>query len=220
MRGRAANGRVDAIESARKAELLVTQFSGEELPLMTHAEVRWFNTNRDMYREQTKFTETTDLLDLDRLLIQELMIYRMSQWLASGSDYDGFEIDETMLRRNMREMSEQITRLKSSMGLTKSARDEAANTGDLSSYITNLKVRARIFGVHREKQLTRALVLMNELSAIVGAFDRSDAEERTKIGFESEKDILDWVRNTMLSEFKELDAHFRANQQRYWIREM
>lgn len=199
--------------------LKVTTVSGEDLTVLVAAEARWFTSSRDTYLSQTKFTETTDLRDLDRLLFMELMVYRLSQWLAAGTDYDGFEIDDTLLRRNLREFSEQINRTKTSMGLTKSSRDEASN-GDLSQYISNLQARAKLFGIHREKQLTAALVLMNELSAIVGAFDRSDAEERSKLGFEDEKEIIGWVRDRMLVEFRQIDEYFRTHEQRYWIREM
>jgi hypothetical protein len=198
----------------------VTTVSGEELTVLTPVEQRWFTNSRDMYLTQTKFTETTDLRDLDRLLSQELMVFRMTQWLSASVDYNGFEVDETLLRRNLREYSEQITRLKSSMNLNKAARDDAANSGDLSVYISELKARGREFGIHRENQLTRALVLMNELSSIVGAFDRSDAEERDRLGFVDEKEIVEWIRTRMLPEYKEIDEHFRANSQKYWIRKM
>lgn len=198
----------------------VQSVSGEPFRVLSAAEARWFNASRDSYLQQTKFTETTDLRDLDRLLVQELMVFRLSQYLSAGHDYDELGIDETLLRRNVREYSEQITRLKESMGLTKRARDDAMAGGDLNAYITNLQQRAKIFGVHREKQLTRALILMNELSAIVGAFDRSDKEERHRLGFEDEKEILEWIRTRMLPEFKEIDEHFRKNEQRYWVREM
>lgn len=196
----------------------VQTVSGQPLKVLNAAEQRWFNDSRDDYLTQTKFTENTDLRDLDRLLIMELMIFRLSQHLASGSDYEGFEIDETLLRRNVRELSEQINRTKGAMGLTKKARDESAAEGDFSGWLTDLKVRAKIFGIHREHQLTKALVLMNELSAIVGAFDRSDAEERRKLGFEDEKEIVGWVRERMLPEYLELDTHFRETDQKYWIR--
>lgn len=200
--------------------LSVTLVSGEEMTVLSLAEARWFCSSRDTYLEQTKFTETTDLRDLDRLLTMELQVFRMSQYLAAGHDYNNFDIeDDALLRRNIREYSEQINKTKSSMSLTKSARDEASNSGDLSLYISNLKARAKIFGIHRQKQLTRALVLMNELSAVVGSYDRADKEERQKLGFESEAEIVEWIREQLLPEFKELDEYFRANDQRYWIRE-
>ena len=198
----------------------VTQISGEDLTVLSSSEARWFTSSRDDYLSQTKFTETTDLRDLDRLLGLELTVFRMTQWLSAGHDYDGFDIDDVLLRRNLREYSEQISRLKSSMSLTKAARNEAANAGDLAGWITNLKARAKIFGIHREKQLTKALVLMNELSAIIGAFDRSDAEERHRLGFEDDTEIVDWVRTRMLPEYREIDEYFRDHEQRYWIRDM
>jgi hypothetical protein len=198
----------------------VQTVSGEILRVQSAAESRWYADSRDSYLAQTKFTETTDLRDQDRLLVQELLVFRLSQFLAAGHDYDGFDIDETLLRRNVREYSEQITRLKESMSLTKRARDDAASGGDVNAYIQQLKQKAKIFGVHREKQLTKALVLMNELKAIVGAYDRSDAEERHRLGFENELVILDWIRNTMIPEYDELDAHFRETDQKYWVRTM
>ncbi len=200
--------------------ITVRMISGAELTVLTESERTWFETSRDTYLEQTKFTQTTDLRDLDRLLSLELAVFRMTQHVAAGQDYDGYEIDEVLTRRNLREYSEQINRVKSSMGLNKAARDEAASGGDVSAFISDLKSRAKIFGIHREKQLGRALVLMNELSAIVGAYDRSDAEERARLGFTDEKEILEWVRQRMLPEYKELDEHFRENDQRYWIRSM
>lgn len=193
--------------------------SGETLRVLTEAEQRWFNASRDSYLSETKFTDNTDLRDLDRLLAMELQIFRLSQFLAAGSDYDGFEVDDSLLRRNVREYSEQINRTKDAMGLTKNARDKAASEGDFSTWLSNLKVRAKTFGVHREHQLTKALVLMEELASIVGTYDRSDTEERHKLGFTSEGDILEWIRNRMLPEYRELDQHFRANEQKYWVRD-
>jgi hypothetical protein len=198
----------------------ITMISGDTMNVMSGAEVRWFNESRDNYLSQTRFTETTDLRDLDRLIVMELMVFRLSQYLSQGSDYEGFEIDEALIRRNIREYSEQINRTKDSMGLTKKARNDAANSSDAAAYLSDLRMRAKVFGIHRVQQLKRALVLMNELSSIVGAYDRSDTEERDKLGFRDEKEILEWIRERMLPEFKEIDEHFRANQQRYWIREM
>ncbi len=197
----------------------VSLVSGETLNVLSSGEVRWFVESRDNYMAQTKFSETTDLRDLDRLLVMELMVFRLSQHMAQGKDYDGFEIDDALIRRNLRELSEQINRTKDAMGLTKKARNDAANEGDTATYLSNLRARAKIFGIHRENQLTRALVLINELASIVGAFDRSDEEERERLGFRDEKEIILWVRERMLPEFKEVDEHFRANEQRYWIRE-
>jgi hypothetical protein len=198
----------------------VRMVSGETLRVLGDVEGRWFNASRDSYLEQLHFTETTDLRDLDRLLFLELMVFRWTQQLAAGEDYQGLEIDEEKIRKNIKEYSESVTKIKDSMGLTKKARDDAANSGDFATWLADLKVRAKAFGVHREHQLSKALVLMNELLSIVSAYDRSDTEERQKLGFENEGEIVDWIRSTMAVEYAAVDEHFRKNDQTYWVRSL
>jgi hypothetical protein len=200
------------------ARVEVSMVSGEVVRVLGDVEGRWFNATRDSYLEQLHFTETTDLRDLDRLLVLELMVFRWTQQLAAGQDYIGMEIDEEKIRKNIKEYSDAVTKIKDSMGLTKKARDDAANSGDFATWLAELKMRAKVFGIHREHQLSKALVLMNELISIVSAFDRSDTEERQKLGFENEKEIVDWIRSTFTPEYQEVDAHFRDSDQRYWIR--
>lgn len=194
--------------------------SGEQMFVLGEVEARWWNASRDSYLEQTRFTDTTDLRDLDRLLVLELMVFRWSQQLSAGHDYIGFSIDEDQVRKNIREYSQEVSKVKEAMGLTKKARDDAANSGDFSNWIADLKTRARAFGIHRENQLKNALVLMNELSAIISTFDRSDDEERAKLGFETEHEILEWIRKTMLPEYQAVDAHFRTHEQSLWVRKI
>jgi hypothetical protein len=199
--------------------LTVRSVVGYQLPVQHRDEVDWYNTTRDAYTAETRFSERTDLADLDRLLVLELSIYRLSNHLASGYDYDDEEVDGERLRRQLREMSDAVTKLKTAMGLTKSARDAAANDGDFATWLATLQQRARLFGIHREKQLTRALVLMNELAGIVGTYDRADTEERRRIGFETETGIVDWIRTVMVPEYTEIDTHFQHNVQQYWTRD-
>lgn len=201
----------------------VRQVNGQVLQVQGKEEETWFNVARDKYLTETKFTEKTDLQDLDRLLGLELMIYRWTRHLAAGVDYDGNMANDEQLRRNLKEQSDAVTKIKTSMGLTKAARDDRANTGDLSEYIANLKSRAKLFGIHREKQLTKALTLLHELFSIVDTFDRSDEEERRKVGFETEAEILDWIRVVAHPEFNAIDEHFRnapETGQRYWVKAM
>jgi hypothetical protein len=207
----------DLIEEVLPPDIFsITLVSGATATVMSEAEQDWFTEAKDNYLQQTRFTDQTDQSDLDRLLNLELLTYRWSQWLFSGHDYQGLAVDETDLSRKLRDQSETINRLKSSLGLTKAARNQDA--ASVSERWMQLKERAKAFGVHREEQLRKALVLMNELSSIVGTFDRSDTEEREKIGFKSEADIVEWVRETMLPEFKVLDEHFREKQ-KFWRQE-
>ena len=198
----------------------VAQVSGKVMQVMTNAEAEWYEETRDAYMLELKFTEKTDLIDLDRLLILELMIFRWSQHLAAGIDYDGDMVNEKQLTADIKAYSDQLNKIKDSMGLTKKARDDIANADNFAQKYADLKARAKMFGIHRETQLTKTLTLGMELSTVVGAFDRSDEEERRKLGFEDEKEIVAWIRETWLPEFHAQDEYFRTHSQRYWIRDM
>lgn len=198
----------------------VALVSGQVIQVQGDHEAKWFEETRDKYLSETQFTETTDEQDLDRLLALELMVYRWTHHIASGTDYEGFEADEKDLQRNIKLYSDQITKLKDSMGLSKKARDAEANRGDFSSYLEDLKRRAKAFGIKRETELDKALELMHELFALVDVFDRSDQEERDKIGFPDEASILAWIRDTAKPEFNRIDEYFRENDQKYWVRDM
>ena len=199
---------------------LVSTPSGQTIGVIGDPEREFYEGQAARYMTENKFTNTSDLLDLDRLIFLELLIYRASATIGRGMTYDGMVLTdraETDARRAIKENSALITAVKNDLGLTKSQRDRAMyeNAG---VYITELKQRAKEFGVHREKQLASALTLCQQLFAIVGAFDRSDGVERGKIGFETEVEILDWIRTIMAPEFNRVDAHFIANTQKYWTK--
>ena len=190
--------------------------SGQTLRVLGPDEEAFYVGQARAYRKENSFTNPADLLDLDRLLFAELSAYRASRWLGEDCDYDGAPIDRAREQRTLRDVSDTISRIKTDLGLTKSARDKAQGES-VGAYLTMLKARAREFGVHRETQLDKALTLMQQLFAIVGAFDRADAVERAKIGFESEAEILEWIRDTMRPEFEAVDRHFRSTSQKYWV---
>ncbi len=74
--------------------------AGDRLPEQEEAE--YFEESRDAYLKQTKFTENTDLKDLDRLLVLELMTFRWTQHLAAGADYDGDMVNERQLTADIK----------------------------------------------------------------------------------------------------------------------
>jgi hypothetical protein len=63
-------------------------------------------------------------------------------------------------------------------------------------------------------------VLFNELKNNVQTFDRCDETERRQTGFETETDLLDWIRKTAIPEYDELDRFFREHSQSLWIRKL
>lgn len=198
----------------------VVMVSGLEMTVLNDDEASWFTQTRDNYLSENKFTEAADLRDLDRLLLLELMIYRWTLWQAAGVDYEGHLIEDTSLQRSMKEYGDQINKIKLSLGINKAARTAALNDGNFATYLVDLKARAKAFGIHRETQLREALVLMNEVTAAVGSFLRSDEEERTKLGFQTAEEVLEWIMDEIKPRYDAVDEHFRQNEQRYWVRDL
>jgi hypothetical protein len=199
----------------------VTTISGHTIEVMGPDEAKYYRAQQRKYLAENKFTAVTDLADLDRLLFLELLIFRWTGWLASGKDYDGLISPsvEDQVRKNLKETAPQISQIKNDLALTKSQRDKEAFES-VGQYIVDLKARAKEHGVRREKQLTSALCLTKELFSLVGTFDRSNELERIKIGLESEADIVDWIRGHMRPAFEEIDQHFRATSQKFWVRKL
>jgi hypothetical protein len=198
----------------------VETVSGETLDVMTEGEQRWYQQTRDSYLEQTAFDAASDLADLDRLLLMELLVHRWSVWIARGSDYEKEEVDASKLQKQIADNTSNVTKLKSAMGLTKAARDAAANAGSVAEYVTSLLSRAKMFGVHREEQVGKAIALLQEIFSLIGTYDRSDEEERRKIGLETPEDILQWIREIAEPEFSQLDKDFVEGNQRFWVRQI
>ena len=196
----------------------VTQPTGSPLRVQGEGEQSFYNAQRDKYLEEFKFDAISDLADLDALLMHELLDFRYSTQLSSGRSYEGLFLTyaaEEQLRQNKIAEAKVIGEIKKNLGLSRTARD--AQKGTTAEYLTQLRIRAREFGIHRNTQVTRALALMNELSSIVGTYDRSNDFERAKTGFESEAEILTWVREEMIPKFHDVDAEFRANGQKNWV---
>lgn len=196
----------------------VTTPSGQNIEVLGSAEHDFYGSQRDRYMAENRFTNTSDLLDLDRLLFMELLVYRATSWIGRGQDYDGMTLsdhDETAQRRSLKDTSAMISVIKNDLGLTRTQRDKAAYES-VGHYLTQLKQRAKEFGIHREKQVATGITLCKQLFAIVGAFDRSDEIERKKIGFENADEILEWIRDIMVLEFDKLDTDFIAGKQKYW----
>lgn len=213
---------IDPTDEPEDPGLKVVTPSGQSFEVLGPEEREFYVGQAAKYLEENHFSNTSDLLDLDRLLFLEMMVYRATNWIGSGRNYEGeilLPSEETGLRRTLKENSAIISTIKNDLGLTKAQRDKAQYES-VGTYIRKLRERAQEFGYHREKQLQTGIRLNKQLFSIVDAFDRSDPTEREKIGFRDEKEILDWIRDVMRPEFNAVDAHFIQNAQRTWVRDL
>lgn len=200
----------------------VQTITGYELELQTQREQAYYKMAQHKYTTENKFTVASDMRALERLIFYETLVFRWQTQLASGRDYDSNFLtpsEEDQLRKNVKETAPLISQIQTDLGLTKSQR-EKDQFESVGAYITRLQQAAKQHGVRRERQLGRAIELTMELFSLCGAYARSNANERRKLGFESADDIVEWVLVYMKPRFDEVDEHFRKNQQRFWIREI
>lgn len=191
--------------------------SGSELKLQTDDERAWYISRRDRYLVDNKVTNVSDLQDLDRLLILELMVYRWSQWLSQGFDYQFAPIDEGQLKDSLKLYSTEIRLLKTNLGIDKASRSKDKNE-DLASYIDNLLLRAKQFGYMRNESYATAVTKMHSLRSMVLTYDRCDEEERRILDLSPDK-ILEWIRDEVIKPWDEMAADFRK-EQAIWIRSL
>lgn len=200
----------------------VKTLTGGEIQLLHANEKKYYETARDKYLSEYQFTAANDHRSLDRLLLLEVQMHRAQWMLMAGMDYEGIDLDgkeETDLRRTVKDVGAQINEIQTSLGLGKNQRDKAQHDS-VGAYITTLKNAAKLHGVKREKELGKAIELTKELFSLCGAYNRSDQEERRKLGFENADAIVTWVLEYMKPEFDSIDEYFRANHQKFWVRDL
>jgi hypothetical protein len=196
--------------------VLVILPSGATFPVHTE-EVDWFVERATQYLAQNHFPNISDLQDVDRMLILELMVYRWGNWLSRQKDYWGDAVDTNDTQKSLKEYSTELRQLKKLLGIDKSARDKQRGEDSVAAYIQNLQVRAREFGVMRERQLDKAMELFNQLKALMTLNANCDEIERREMHV-TDLDLLEWIRDVAIPEYDAVDAYFREHQQRLWIR--
>lgn len=191
--------------------------SGGSVNLMTQEESDWYMDRRDQYVDQNKFTNQSDLNDLDRVIFMEVMINRWSTWITQGFDYFMTRVDESKIQQQIAEYSKELRQVKKALGLDKVSRD-SSKVESVGDYINQLLQRAKEFGYHRNHQYETAVTLIYQLKTMVETYERCDDEEREDLDLSMES-IFEWIKENMIDEWAALDAAFRE-QQRTWIREI
>lgn len=191
--------------------------SGATFEVMHEKEKVWWEQTVEKYLHDFKFTNQSDLQDLDRIIGMELILYRYQQWVSVERDYYGEKIDPTEYNKAMKDKSIELRGLKKEIGINKASRDK--DQGDsIADYIENLRRRAYEFGVMRNTQAVKAITLFQQLIALITLHDNCTLKEKKEQKIETE-DIVDWIRD-VIPEFQEIDSEFRKTSQKYWIDDM
>ncbi len=191
--------------------------SGVSFVVITVSEEEQFNNMVRRYTSDNHFNNVSDLQDLDRIIFLELLCYRYSLWVSVGHDYFNEPISEPDLNKQIKDMSTEVRQLKKALSLDKESRDKDKGQ-DVASYIHNLGIRAREFGVARNEQAVSAVTLMHELKSLVEFHENCTEEERRENGIKME-DLYEWIKDIAIPKFVQLDSDFREKQT-YWVRDL
>lgn len=202
-------------QSAKKAATVkVKTPSGTYVHLLSNTEANYYKTVVEDYTKNFNPSGFSDLDALGRIALQHVITNRYQTAIGRGQTIQGDPLPpalEKEYRQGIKESESLAKLMREESGFVRSVEsvDSPAN------WIKGLMVKAKHFGVMREKQLIRALVMFNELRSNIEAYDRSNAKEREHLGFESAEDILEWIRE-QIPEYEAIDKHFTENEQRYW----
>lgn len=203
---------IEEIESHKG--ILVNTPSGGNVPVLNEEEARFYNQIAEQYQDDNKFTNISDLLELDRVLNLEVLCYRQGTWALLESDYDGKPVSKD-IQKNLKDLSREVRDIKAGLGIDKKTRD--LGKGDtIAEKWENLKSAARSFGVHRNEQLIKAHTNWKELEARVQGYKMSTDPERTQFELHGE-DLLDWL-DEKFEEFDKIDEAFQKSQE-IWIKD-
>jgi hypothetical protein len=200
-------------------EIYVVGASGARFEVLSEAERDYWNHARDKYLDQYKFENVSDLQDLDKVLVGEVLSFRWGSWLTREADYDGRSIEEQedKLKKQKRELDQETRILKEKMGLNRAHRQDSEQQ-NVADYLETLLKRAKEFGVHRDHQIAKAIDLLHEIFTQVGLYYRTDEEERAHLRVQPE-DIMQWLLDVAKPEFEAIDDAFRKNQT-LWIKDV
>jgi len=193
--------------------------SGAVFTVLSQSEIDYWNKARDKYLDQYKFDNISDLQDMDRVLVGEILSFRWGSWLVREADYDARSIEEIAdkLKKQKLEVDKETRILKEKMGLNRAHRQDSEQQST-ADYLSNLLGRAEEFGVHRDDQIAKAIDLLREVFTQVGLYVRTDEEERAHLRVNPE-DILKWLIEVAKPEFDAIDEAFLKNQ-KLWIKDL
>ena len=206
-----------AIEATNEGGIPVTLPSGGTYHVLTNTEKKFFEDKVKRYADEFHFTNVSDLSEVDRIVVGELIHHRWSIWVSKGRDYFDEEVSTTTFSRNMNDISHEVRQLKKNLGMDKVTRDKVSGDDSVPAYWDNLLKRAKEFGYMRNEQAVQAITSMMRIDALVTLYHNTDEQEKRE--FHAEWDDILKLISEELEKFHQIDTDFRQNVQRYWIRQ-
>lgn len=190
--------------------------SGAQYIVATENEGTYLRDSIRRYMADNHFINVSDIREIDRMIVLELLIHRWQLWLSRERNYFDEDINEKRLADMIKDASGEVRQLKKALGLDKTTRDRTRGDDSIAAHWDNLLRRAREFGYMRNQQYIATITAFQRIKAMLQFHDNCDAIERKENACEVE-DIMEVIRDEMMK-FDAIDEEFRHKQQTLWIR--
>jgi hypothetical protein len=190
--------------------------SGAEYSVLTDGEAHYLNDKIARYLNDNHFVNVSDMQDIDRMIVFELLIHRWTLWLSRGRDYFDEDINVKQYADMVNSYSTEVRQLKRALGVDKNTRDRMRGDDSIPALWENLLRRGKEFGYARNQQYVQTLTSFQRLKAMVIFHDNCDPVERKENSCET-ADVLEVLRQE-IAKFDAVDEKFRHEQQSLWIR--
>lgn len=191
--------------------------SGATFLVLTDSEKQYVEERVERYEADNKFKNVSDKQDEDKMIYFELFMHRWSLWMSKGVDYYNDPVDAKVLAQQLNSYSTELRLLKKNLGIDKVARDRQRGDDSVAAYLDNLRMRAKEFGIMRNKQSAKSIELFQQLKSLLLFHDNCDELEQRENACTVD-DVMSWIREFAIPEFDALDDDFKKNQQSQWIR--
>lgn len=160
------------------------------------------------YNSQIHFENISDLQDLDRVIIYELLIWRWTGWMISGVNYVNDVVDEPTLHKQIKETGGELRQLKGALNMDKVSRDRQRGEDSVAAFLAGLSVRAEHFGYKRRMETGLIMETFMTLRAKITLHDNCTEHERREQHCTMD-DIINWLREEAFPIYDEIDRKFR-----------
>lgn len=190
--------------------------SGATYFVITDGEEHYLKDKIERYLSDNHFINVSDLQDIDKMIVFELLIHRWTLWISKGQDYYNNDVNTKQLSEMVKDYSTEVRQLKKSLGVDKSSRDRTRGDDSVAALWDNLQRRAKEFGYMRNEQFVQVITSFQRLKAMLVFHQNCDALERKENACETE-DVLS-VLQEEIEKFDAIDEKFRFEKQALWIR--
>jgi hypothetical protein len=192
--------------------------SGATHFVLTAQEETYLRDKIARYLGDNHFANVSDLLDVDKLVVGELLSHRWTLWVTKQRDYWDDEVPVKQLTDMVNDVQREMRQLKKALGLDKLTREKQHGDASIPAFWDDLRRRAKEFGVSRNEQFYAVLDGFKRMEAMLVWYEKCDEQERLENHCQIE-DVVEVFRQEV-AKFNAIDEKFRHETQRMWIRAM